>query len=114
MLKHKGTINSITLIDSKNSSETWLVTSSMDSSIIIWPLENYSFGSIYLETKYDLSEHLKSVECLIELNNEYLTSASDDHTIILWDYIKNVTVKNFTGHTNDVFGLIQLPDENNK
>jgi WD40 repeat protein len=96
LTQHNGRINSLT------TNLTYLVSSSADTSVIVW-----KFAETLTLVK-NLVNNSKQINDVIELtNSNYLVSASDDWLDLkVWDL--NVTL---TGHKNDVYSLIELPDQ---
>lgn len=70
----------------------WLASGSMDFSIIIWDLNNYSVRHIL--------RHLDGITELLWLNNSCkLLSGSVDNTICLWDTRSGEKIKDIEGHS---------------
>lgn len=70
----------------------WLASGSMDFSIVIWDLNNYSIRHVL--------RHLDGVTQLLWMNNSpKLFSASVDNTIGLWDTRSGEKIKDIEGHS---------------
>jgi len=95
---HQGGINSLLFYPVKS----YLLSSSYDTSIIIWKQLNTNLNLIN-----QLTGHSRQVNKVIQLNSNYLVSASDDFNLKVWDQFSNVY--NLTGgHINDVYFLVEL------
>ncbi len=98
---HKGQINSLTMLSNQSN----MVSSSKDTSIVIWKT-TLNFTIIN-----NLNQGKRQIESLIELDNGYLAAASDDFSIkILNNSNQYNSVYNLTGHTNNVYALVNLPN----
>jgi len=96
---HNGRINSLLYI--QNNNESYLVSSSSDTSIIVWK----TIDSLTL--KNNLENNTRQTNDLIQLENNYLVSASDDFALQVWnnEYLNILTLK---GHTNNVYSVVEL------
>jgi WD40 repeat protein len=97
LLGHKKTVLELVLIN-----ETTLVSSSQDTTIIIWDLIRLSI----LTTLYG---HTNSVNGLSLISENLLISGANDNTIRVWDLVNQILLKNIsTGDT----GIVALKNEN--
>ena len=96
---HNGRINSLLYIQ---NNESYLVSSSSDTSIIVWK----TIDSLTLKNNLE-NNNSKQINDLIQLENNYLVSASDDFTLQVWNnqYLNILTLK---GHTNNVYSIVKL------
>jgi WD40 repeat protein len=96
----------------KLNEDNLLASTSEDSSIKIWDVEN-NFNCVNI-----LKGHGGAVNCLIQLKDGRLASASSDNTIKIWDRDKKnnslfTTYKcthSLTGHTQKILTLIELQE----
>ena len=97
---HKGSINSL----SYQSNGANLISSSTDTSVIVWNTTND------LSLISELNSHLRQIEDSVQLTSlNYIATCSDDYTIKIWNN-QYVNIFNLTEHTNDVYSLIELPN----
>ena len=97
---HKGSINSL----SYQSNGANLISSSTDTSVIVWNSTN-DLGLIS-----EFNSHLRQIEDSVQLTSlNYIATCSDDYTIKIWNN-QYVNIFNLTEHTNDVYSLIELPN----
>ena len=54
--------------------------------------------------------HSSAISAIVELSDRRIVSASNDHTLRVWDPIRGVCVGEIRGHTKDVHALILLDD----
>ena len=103
LIVHNGRINSLTMWQN----QSYLVSSSTDASIIIWKAAT-TFTPIQT-----VIQDRRQTENIIELKNGYLVSASDDFTLKIWNGTNIYQLKsNLTGHSQSVFGLVEIPTLN--
>jgi len=97
---HNSKINSIVY----NSNLNMIISGSMDGQIIIWQ------NSTKLIFKEELIGHSRQIEHLIFLDKDTIASASDDHTILIWN---NSRIQfNLTNHTDNINALTRLENGN--
>ncbi len=100
---HNGRINSLTMW----ANQSYLVSSSMDTSIITWKA-----ATTFTQTQILIRDR-RQTESIIELKNGILASASDDFTVKIWNQSNIYQLKtSLTGHTNNVFALVEIPSLN--
>ena len=104
---HDAKINSIILIKYKT-----FCTASDDCKIKLWELINNITEEKYY-CKQTLKEHKKEVNEIIFINKK-LISCSNDNTIKIWDYDKDLGmtyVQTLNQHQNNVISLLQLDNK---
>jgi len=97
---HNSKINSLVY----NSNLNVIMSGSMDGQIIIWQ------NSTKLLFKKELIGHSRQIEHLIFLDKDTIASASDDHTILIWNNSK--IQFNLTNHTDNINALAKLENGN--
>eukprot|EP01102_Stenamoeba_stenopodia_P000590 TRINITY_DN10575_c0_g1_i1.p1 TRINITY_DN10575_c0_g1~~TRINITY_DN10575_c0_g1_i1.p1 ORF type:complete len:326 (-),score=15.09 TRINITY_DN10575_c0_g1_i1:98-1075(-) len=63
------------------------------------------------ELKCTLTGHSSWVNCLRELRDSVLVSASQDETVKLWDVTAGACLHTFRGHNDNVVGVVELLDD---
>jgi len=97
---HNSKINSLVY----NSKLNMIISGSMDGQIILWQ------NRTKLTFKEELIGHSRQIEHLIFLDKNTIASASDDHTILIWNNSK--IQFNLTNHTDSVNALTKLKNGN--
>ena len=68
--------------------ELWFASASRDKSIKIWDPRNFKLLKVIDASKKGMNAHINSVNKLLWLSyNNYLVSASDDRSIMVWEII---------------------------
>ena len=98
---HQGQINSLAM----SSNQSHLISSSTDTSIIIWK------ASLGLTVIRNLVQSKRQIESVIQLDNSLLAAASDDFSIKIFNN-SNQLIYNLTGHTNNIYALVEIPNRN--
>jgi len=84
-------------------SDSEMLTSSGDASIILWDIEHKS-------AKHIFNDHTGDVMS-VAFTDKLFASGSVDATVRMWDYrIRKACIKIFTGHESDVNTVSFLPD----
>lgn len=113
----KGHTNWVTSIASgfsqkENEESMVLVSGSRDKSLIIWKLLEEAGKDGEAGVPYrQLTGHNNFVSDLaLSQDNNFVLSSSWDKTLRLWDLKDGKTIKQFNGHTKEVFSVGFSPD----
>ena len=92
------------LIQLKLNPIHYIVSGSLDKTIKIWEIKsNYSCIAT-------LEGHDRAINCLVELKNKNLCSASSDSMIFIWNLKTYQIITKLNAHRSFIFGLIELND----
>jgi len=84
-----------------------MLLSSSENTIFLWDLKSDKNECIH---KFD--GHELWVNCLVKCDDKTFASASNDCSIIIWDYYKKSIIKKFEAHDDCILALIKLKDGN--
>ena len=84
-----------------------MLLSSSENIICLWDLKSDKNECIH---KFD--GHELWVNCLVKCDDKTFASASNDCSIIIWDYYKKSIIKKFEAHDDCILALIKLKDGN--
>eukprot|EP00121_Abeoforma_whisleri_P016979 Awhi_evm1s15563 len=97
--EHSGFISSSKFID-----DNYILTSSGDSTVLLWDIERQEVVTKFLG-------HEGSVECLdIFSDNKTFISGGIDATAKLWDINSGTVVREFRGHERDINDVTVFPN----
>lgn len=92
------------LIQLKVNPKHYIISGSLDKTIKIWEIKsNYNCIAT-------LEGHDRAINCLVELKNKNLCSASSDSMIFIWDLNTYQIISKLNSHRSFIFGLIELND----
>ncbi len=84
---HTASVYSLELL-----SETFLVSGSTDTKLIIWDLTSYSI-------KFNLTAHKTHVYCVKRISTSLFASVETSGKIIIWNWLNGSLVHRLSGHT---------------
>lgn len=107
LAQHEGYLSCCRFID-----DTEIITSSGDSSCILWDVESKRPKSVFNDHEGDVMSVAITNQANCPNNNTFV-SGSCDSRAKLWDYrAKNACVKTFEGHESDINSVDFFPDGN--
>jgi WD40 repeat protein len=109
---HTKTVNCVKILLGPINKERQFVSCSDDKTLKIWPLTSINSSLSPGVCLFTLHGHTDWINCVDQLSNGRLVSASEDRSVRVWDLNKRLCVQTLLGHQNWILSMRVLREFN--